>query len=149
VEYQKACHDEEDQNGGKRRPHFPGISDGSITVRPLQDNPADVAALAAWLPDGGDLAAVRRAFVVDLPLDEVPCLVTLGGRPTGYVQYAEAGPAAYRIGPTLGDPGEEARHLLTAYLFEFEGAERVLALQEFTRDTFRPEAHPFHLLVRK
>jgi hypothetical protein len=149
VEYQKACHDEEDHAGGKRRPYFPGITNGRVTVRPLEDTPADLAALAEWAPDGGDFPAVRRAFITDLPVEEVPCLVIAGGLPAGYLQFAGTAPGVFRIGSALGQPGTGAVAMLTAYLFEFEEANRVIAGEEYTRESFRPEKHSFHLLMKR
>jgi hypothetical protein len=142
VEYLKVCHDEEDGEGRKQRPHLPGVSDGTVTVRPLRDKPEDLALLAGWigesgaaLPDGRhgptDLAEVRRVYLVDLPAPEVPCVVEVEGRPVGYLTLAFPGPdsAAFRLQAFLGAACDRrAVRLLMAYLFEMEGARLVEVL---------------------
>lgn len=145
VEYQKQCHDEEDQEGKKRRPHFPGVTDGSVTVRPLQDTPEDVACLCRWL-GASDLAAVREAYLVNLDEFQVPCMVEEGGEAVGYLQFAQAPhePGVYQIDGLLG-PGCDSRRVrpLLAYLYEIEGASRVVSPG---LSTDRPADSTFHLL---
>jgi len=158
VEYRKEVHDEEDGEGDKpRRPFFPGIHDGALTIRPLIDCPEDIASLARWLSDEQVLSCyegrdnphdeekVRKVFFEELPDHEVPCLVEWEGRPIGYLQFYRLGPEAleqfgyapdsgvYGMDQFIGEPslwnrgiGSRMLRLMLAYLFEMEGARRVV-----------------------
>jgi aminoglycoside 6'-N-acetyltransferase len=100
LEYRQEVHDEEDGEGGRpRRRFFPGITDGSLTIRSLEHTPEDIAHLARWLSDERvlayyegrdnphDEARVMQVFYAELPAEEVPCIVEWEGRPVGYIQF--------------------------------------------------------------
>lgn len=132
VEYQKQCHDEGEKAEGNRRPHFPGVADRRFCIRPLTDTPADLALLAGWLGGTVDLETLRRTYLVDLPTPEIPCVAEADGQPLGYLQFSHPVGSAdrtFRVGPLIGVPEGERRPLLDlmlTYLFEMEGAGRVL-----------------------
>lgn len=134
------------------RPIFPGVTDGSLTIRPLA--PADAPLLTRWLSDPRvlafyegrdnphDAARVQAVFYDTLPENEVPCLVEWEGRPIGYLQFyrhdAEAladfglEEGAFGMDQFIGEPdcwnrgiGSRMLRLMLPYLFECEGATRV------------------------
>jgi hypothetical protein len=140
------CHDEEDGEGRKRRPYFPGVSDGTVTIRPLRDHAEDLARLAEWSTAPSDLTVIRDTYIVNLDEFEVPCIIEVDGVPVGYLQYAHLPqqPGTYRIAHLLG-PGCSAHMLrpLVAYLYEWEKAAAVIGPGI---DTARPDNCRFHLL---
>lgn len=123
AEYQKACHDEEEHPGGKRRPHFPGICGEGVTIAPELDRPADLAFLAQCLER--DPSALRRELLVTLPETSVAAIVTVDGRPAGYLQFGQCGERAWQVERLQGPVPGKALQLLAAYLTEFEGARSV------------------------
>lgn len=150
VEYQKVCHDEEEGEGRKKRPHFPGVAGEGISVRPLQDTPEDMAVLAAWTAPGADLAVVRKAFLNDLPENVVPCMALVEGRPVGYLHFARLQQEPiFRISRVLGETDPRVLRLLLAYLFEIEGATAVVLPDgsEVSPDTVSPPTCQFRLLL--
>lgn len=150
VEYQKVCHDEEDGEGRNNRPHFPGVAGDGVAVRPLQDTPEEMAVLAAWTAPGTDLAVVRKAFLTDLPENVVPCMALVDGCPTGYLHFTRlTEEPAFRISRVLGEANPRALRLLLAYLFELEGAARVIQpdATEATPATVVPSDCQFRLIL--
>jgi hypothetical protein len=143
--YRMEVHDEEDGEGRKRRPYFPGVSDGTVTIRPLRDTPEDLARLAGWLTTE-NLTDIRGDFIVNLDEFEVPCMIEVDGAPAGYLQYAHLPeqPGTYRISRLLG-PGCDAQTLrpLIAYLYEWEEAAQIVCPGI---NTARPDDGRFHLL---
>ncbi|MFZ5827125.1 MAG: GNAT family N-acetyltransferase [Bacillota bacterium] len=92
-----------------------------------------------------DEAKVRHVFYETLPEHEVPCIVEFDGTPLGYLQFYPLDPeslTAYGYAETalvfgidqfIGEPewwnrglGTRMVRLMLAYLFEMEGAERVV-----------------------
>ncbi len=130
--------------------------DGDLLIRRLRDDPSDYALMARWLTDervleyyhGRDNPYPYERVVAKYgprargedPV--VPCLILLGGREVGYIQYYPAVAAAYGLEDAdatygidmfIGEPdlwgsgvGSRALSALVRYLFDKLGARRAV-----------------------
>ena len=133
------------------------VRDGELSVRRMRDDDDDYALIARWRSDprvlewyGGrdqplDLAAARAKHRPRVLGEELvnPCLILLGDRPIGYVQYYVVDePAEYALEDAtdvwamdlfLGEPevwgrgvGRRVVRALSTWLFEARGAQRIV-----------------------
>lgn len=109
---------------------FNGVTDGSLTIRPLTGSEGDLAAMARWLSDPRvlefyegrdnphDVERVRQVFLTEMAeKGQMACIVELDGTPIGYLQFylvdceelAELGleptPGVFGLDQFIGEPG--------------------------------------------
>jgi aminoglycoside 6'-N-acetyltransferase len=133
--------------------------DGKVSLRLMRDDSGDYEVMAGWLSDERvlefyegrdnpfDIGKIREKYAPRVLMEEkvVPCFISCGGSPVGYMQYYvvdEAGAPTYGIEPEdgvygvdmfIGEPdmwgqgiGTRSLSLLLDYLFDAKRARKVV-----------------------